>query len=98
MIPERYRNEATEQRDLTRPLRAFWIGDTDILAAADPAQALRLANGPGPDVAYCLDDVSEVDAATLDERLADADGKLAWTLRGLLQAQTEAGYLAGFEG
>lgn len=84
-------------RDLTRPLLAFWVGDDDIYAAEDEAQALALANAIAAHVTYTLDDVTPVGAQMLDERLADDSGKLAWTLRGLLMAQTEAGYLAGYE-
>lgn len=84
-------------RDLTKPLRAFWVGDDDIYAAEDEAQAVALANaiaGPGT---YSVDDAAPVSADTLDARLVDDDGKLAWTLRGLLRAQAEPGYLAGYE-
>jgi len=84
-------------RDLTRPLLAFWVGDDDIYAAEDEAQALALANaiaGPGT---YSVDDVAPVSADTLDARLADEAGRLAWTLRGLLMDQKEPGYLAGYE-
>lgn len=84
-------------RALTRPLLAFWVGDDDIYAAEDEAQAVALANaiaGPGT---YTVDDVAPVSADTLDGRLRDEDGCLAWTLRGLLLDQTEPGYLAGYE-
>jgi hypothetical protein len=84
-------------RDLTKPLLAFWVGDDDIYAAEDEAQAVTLANaiaGPGT---YSLDDVAPVSADTLDDRLRDEEGRLAWTLRGLLMDQTEPGYLAGYE-
>lgn len=84
-------------RDLTKPLLAFWVGDDDIYAAEDEAQALKLATaiaGPG---AYTLDDVAPVSAETLDSRLLDDDGRLAWTLRGLLMDTQEPGYLAGYE-
>ena len=84
-------------RDLTRPLLAFWVGDDDIYAAEDEAQAVALANaiaGPGT---YSLDDVAPVSADTLDDRLRDEAGRLAWTLRGLLLDQKEPGYLAGYE-
>ncbi|MCE4058480.1 hypothetical protein [Pseudomonas sp. Au-Pse12] len=87
----------TPVRDLTRPLLAFWVGDDDIYAAEDEAQALALANaiaGPGT---YGLDDVMPVSADTLDDRLRDEAGRLAWTLRGLLLDQKEPGYLAGYE-
>lgn len=87
----------TPVRDLTRPLLAFWVGDDDIYAAEDEAQALALANaiaGPGT---YGLDDVMPVSADTLDDRLCDDTGRLAWTLRGLLMDQKEPGYLAGYE-
>jgi hypothetical protein len=84
-------------RDLTRPLLAFWVGDDDIYAAEDEAQAVALANaiaGPGT---YTVDDVVPVSADTLDDRLRDEDGRLVWTLRGLLLDQKEPGYLAGYE-
>lgn len=84
-------------RDLTRPLLAFWVGDDDIYAAEDEAQAVVLANAIAGDGVYTLDDVAPVSAETLDDRLCDDAGRLAWTLRGLLMDQTEPGYLAGFE-
>lgn len=87
----------TPVRDLTRPLLAFWVGDDDIYAAEDEAQAVALANaiaGPGT---YTVDDVAPVSADTLDDRLRAEDGRLAWTLRGLLLDQKEPGYLAGYE-
>lgn len=88
---------ASPVRDLTRPLMAFWVADDDIYAAEDEAQALALANAiAGPD-AYTLDDVTPVSAETLDDRLRDDSGRLAWTLRGLLMDQKEPGYLAGYE-
>lgn len=88
---------APELRDLTRPLLAFWVGDDDIYAAEDDAQALALANAIAGPCTYTLDDVSPVSAETLDDRLRDDSGRLAWTLRGLLMDQKEPGYLAGYE-
>ncbi|MSU98436.1 hypothetical protein EB795_31730 [Pseudomonas mandelii] len=84
-------------RDLTKPLLAFWVGDDDIYAAEDEAQALALANAIAGHGTYTLDDVAPVSADTLDDRLRDEEGRLAWTLRGLLMDQTEPGYLAGYE-
>ena len=84
-------------RDLTRPLLAFWVGDDDIYAAEDEAQAVSLANAIAGHGTYTLDDVAPVSAETLDDRLRDEAGRLAWTLRGLLMEQTEPGYLAGYE-
>lgn len=81
-----------------KPLQAFWVGDCDLWAAEDEAQALQLANAIAYPPSYTLDDVIPASAEVLDERLADEDGKLVWTLRGLLQAQAEPGYLAGTEG
>lgn len=81
-----------------KPLQAYWVGDCDLWAAEDEAQALALANAIAADPAcYTLDDVAPASADVLDVRLADEDGKVAWTLRGLLQAQAEPGYLAGIE-
>lgn len=81
-----------------KALQAYWVGDCDLWAAEDEAQALALANGIATDPAcYTLEDVTPASADVLDVRLADEDGKLAWTLRGLLQAQTAPGYLAGIE-
>lgn len=84
-------------RDLTRPLLAFWVGDDDIYAAEDEAQAVVLANAIAGHGTYTLDDVAPVSAETLDDRLRDEAGRLAWTLRGLLMDQAEPGYLAGYE-
>ena len=88
---------ASPVRDLTRPLLAFWVGDDDIYAAEDEAQALLLANAIAGHRTYTLDDVAAVSADTLDDRLRDDSGRLAWTLRGLLMDQKEPGYLAGYE-
>lgn len=88
---------APQLRDLTRPLLAFWVGDDDMYAAEDEAQALALANAIAGSNAYTLDDVMPVSAETLDERLRDDSGRLAWTLRGLLMDQKAPGYLAGYE-
>ena len=87
----------TPVRDLTRPLLAFWVGDDDMYAAEDEAQAVSLANAIAGHGTYTLDDVAPVSADTLDDRLRDEAGRLAWTLRGLLMEQTEPGYLAGYE-
>ncbi|MBC8984086.1 hypothetical protein IAI52_27955 [Pseudomonas lurida] len=88
---------APQLRDLTRPLLAFWVGDDDMYAAEDEAQALALANAIAGPNAYTLDDVAPASAETLDERLRDDSGRLAWTLRGLLMDQKAPGYLAGYE-
>ena len=83
-------------RDLTRPLLAFWVGDDDMYAAEDEAQALALANAiAGPGV-YTLDDVAPVSADTLDAGVAH-DGELVLTLRCFLDMQNEPSYLAGYE-
>jgi hypothetical protein len=86
-----------EPRAVTPPLLAFWVGEDDIFAAADEAQALALGNALAGTAAYTLDDVAPVSAETLDDRLRDEEGRLAWTLRGLLMDQAEPGYLAGYE-
>lgn len=88
---------ASPVRDLTRPLLAFWVGDDDIYAAEDEAQALALANAIAGHGTYTLGDVVPVSADALDDRLRDDSGRLAWTLRGLLMDQKEPGYLAGYE-
>lgn len=81
-----------------KPLQAYWVGDCDLWAAENEAQAVTLANAIAADPAcYTLDDVSPAGPDVLDVRLASEEGKEAWTLRGLLQAQTEPGYLAGIE-
>lgn len=83
-------------RDLTRPLLAFWVGDDDMYAAEDEAQAVRLANAiAGPDT-YTLDDVAPVSSDTLDESVLDGECQVT-TLRAVLLAASEAGYLAGYE-
>lgn len=85
----------TEQ---AKPLQAYWVGDCDLWAAEDEAQAVALANAIAADPAsYTLDDVCPAGPDVLDVRLASDEGKEVWTLRGLLQAQTEPGYLAGIE-
>ena len=84
------------KRHLTKPLLAFWVGDYDIYAAMDEAQALRLAVAiAGPDT-YTLDDVAAVSVETLDSKLRDDEG-LVWTLREVLKGARKPGYLAGYE-
>jgi|RhiMetStandDraft_4_1073278.scaffolds.fasta_scaffold75298_1 hypothetical protein len=78
-------------RDLTKPLLAFWVGDDDVFAAEDEAQAVALANAMvGIAGVWALEDVEAVTADTLDERAAE-------TVRGLLARQDKPGYLVGFE-
>jgi hypothetical protein len=86
------------QQDLTRPLKAWCVGDFNLYAAEDAAQALTLAcNVAGP-ASYTLDDVVPAPADLLDERLADASGtRLSWTLRGLLVDAKAPGHLASYE-
>ena len=81
-------------------LKAYMVGDMDIFAAYDPAQALALGNemaggeGHGP---YDLDDVNEVDAAQLDWDVVDEDGNRDDCLRVQLSALTEPGYMMSTE-
>ncbi|WP_439870361.1 hypothetical protein ACTACT_09910 [Pseudomonas syringae] len=84
--------------NITKPLLAFWVGEYDIYAAEDAAQALNMANGMTlRPTAFILDDVSLVQATTLDERLAGEHGeKLGWTLRRLLLDTAEPSFLAGY--
>lgn len=81
------------ERDLTRPLLAFWVGDVDMFAAEDAERALAMAriyNAPSSN--YRLDDVRPVAATTLDAPLMDGDH--ATTLRAKLQAARQVGWLA----
>lgn len=82
-------------RDLTRPLLAWWVGDFDLYAAEDAAQAQALANALGP-MPEPLGEVREATPGELEETRVYADGG-TWTLRALLFKQTEPGYLAGYE-
>jgi hypothetical protein len=83
-------------QDLTRPLRAFWVGDYDIFAAFDEAQALRLGNVWAMDPeTFAEDEVEEVSAETLGEPVAKDFPDV--TLRGLLYAMKEPGHMAGYE-
>lgn len=86
----------TPVRDLTRPLLAFWVGDYDMYAAADEAQALALANAIAHGTPYTLDDVAPVSSDTLDESVLDGDCQVT-SLRAVLLATAEAGYLAGYD-
>lgn len=82
-------------RDLTRPLLAFWVGDDDIYAAEDEAQALALANAIAAHVTYTLDDVTPVGAQTLALEWSSRRGRSIGTLRGILDAMPGPGCLAG---
>jgi hypothetical protein len=86
----------TPVRDLTRPLLAFWVGDYDMYAAEDEAQALVLANAIAHGAPYTLDDVTPVSSDTLDESVLDGDCRVT-SMRAVLLATSEAGYLAGYE-
>jgi hypothetical protein len=84
-------------RDLTRPLLGFWVCDEMLFAAEDAAQALAVAQEVAPGLEpYTLDDVREALPAELYEMVLDEQGR-RWTLRGLLHAKTEPGYVAGYE-
>lgn len=87
-----------------QPLIAFQVGDNDIVAAFDPAGAIKvLCDFCGyPDNEYQLDEVEAVSDAVLDNREAfDQDENktvtLEKTLREELSALTEPGYLHGWE-
>ncbi|MFJ7111274.1 hypothetical protein ACIQU2_27415 [Pseudomonas sp. NPDC098740] len=90
--------EWVAQADPVTNLIAFWVGDMDIYAALSPEHALALCveHSAMPD-AYDLDDVLAVCAKTLDLPMVEEDGTPAGTLRELLAATTEPGWLAGFE-
>ena len=84
-------------RDLTRPLLGFWVTDEMLFAAEDAEQALAVAHEFAPGLEpYTLDDVREALPAELSELVLDEQGR-RWTLRGLLQAKKEPGYVAGYE-
>jgi len=83
--------------DLTRPLKAWCVGDFNLYAAEDAAQALALANAnAGPGV-YSLADVAPVEPGQLDEKLIGAEMPMACTLRGLLLDAKAPGHLASYE-
>lgn len=84
-------------RDLTRPLLGFWVTEDMLFAAEDAAQALAVAQEFAPGLEpYTLDDVREALPAELLETVLDEQGR-RWTLRGLLLAKAEPGYVAGYE-
>jgi len=84
-------------RDLTRPLLGFWVADEMLFAAENAAQALAVAQEFAPGLEpYTLEDVREAFPAELLETVLDQQGR-RWTLRGLLLAKTEPGYVAGYE-
>ena len=79
---------------LAKPLLAFTVGNEDIFAAADKAQALALANTlTKPVPAYVLGDVVQVK----DQFLNRPWGKSKDTLQQRLDARSEPGYLAGWQ-
>lgn len=76
-------------------LKAYWVGDYDVYAAQDEAQALAFANALAtPMHGYALEDVMPVLDVTLDEPLTGDAGPT--TLRQMLFT-AERGYLAGYE-
>jgi hypothetical protein len=79
---------------LAKPLLAFTVGNEDIFAAADKAQALALANTlTKPVPAYLLSDVEQVKDTFLNRPW----GKSKDTLQQRLYARSEPGYLAGWQ-
>ena len=90
--------EWVAQADPQNNLIAFWVGDMDIYAALSPEHALaegRKQNGEFDCIE--LDEVRAVTAEELDKPMVEEDGTPAGTLRELLAATTESGWLAGFE-
>jgi hypothetical protein len=88
----------------TQELKAYQVGDNDIVAAYDPAGAIQvLCNFGGfPDDEFQIDEVVAVSDALLDNRQAfDQDEgqvvTLEKSLREELAALTEPGYLHGWE-
>lgn len=79
------------------PLFAYWVGDIDVYAAENAAQALALANASDDWSDYTLDDVVEVTAAELDKPTVDEDGAPSCTIRESLAAATGPGWLEGFD-
>lgn len=87
-----YTVTAYPERDLTRPLLAFWVGEQNIFAAEDAERALAMAriySAPAPDCG--LADVRPVSAATLDAPVLGGDPST--TLRAQLQAARQVGWL-----
>lgn len=77
-----------------KPLLAFTVGNEDIFAAVDKAQALALANRlTKPVPAYVLGDVEQVK----DQYLNRPWGKSKETLQQRLNAVSDPGYLAGWQ-
>lgn len=80
------------ERDPSRPLLAFWVGEQNIFAAEDAEQALAMARiyaAPSPDCV--LADVRPVSATTLDALVMGEDPST--TLRARLQAARQVGWL-----
>lgn len=80
-------------------LKAYQVGDNDIVAAYDPAGAIKvLCEQCGyPDDEFELGDVELVADKLLDAPMQDEEGNECLPLRVDLDAATEPTYLHGWE-
>ncbi len=80
-------------------LKAYQVGDTDIVAAYDPAGAIKVlcdqCNYPADE--FTLDEVELVSDKLLDAPMQDEEGNEYPPLRVDLDAATEPTYLHGWE-
>lgn len=84
---------ANETHDLTRPLRAFWVGEEQIYAAYDEAGALQLANHEYGYACFSLADVTPCDVATLEQPAYSAAGQRLGPLWQQVAIMPGPGYL-----
>ena len=83
---------------MDQELKAYQVGDNDIVAHYTPEQALEFFRrfcGSGGD--FSVDDVELVGNDQLDEPMHEEDGTPAGTLRVHLSAAPEPCYLHGWE-
>lgn len=80
-------------------LKAYQVGDNDIVAHYSPEQAASfLCNYSGyPEGEFEASDVEEVEDSFLDAPMQDEDGNECLPLRTDLDAATEPTYLHGWE-
>ncbi len=79
-------------------LKAYQVGDNDIVAHYTPEQALEfLRRFCGYTDEFSLDDVELTSDDLLDTEMHEEDGTPAGTLRAHLAAATEPCYLHGWE-
>lgn len=77
------------------PMRAYFVGECDVVAARTPEEALRVVEYLDGLDHMTLDDVAQVTDDVLGYKIPTERGDPELTLGELLRLQTRAGWIAG---